>query len=51
LRVTGEIKERETQGDPFLRRPERRVGQFEHVVTLPGDVDPNSVDVSPSGGV
>jgi HSP20 family protein len=49
LRITGEIKERERKG--LLRRRERRVGQFEHVVTLPGDVDPNSVDASLSGGV
>ncbi|MEU5943872.1 Hsp20 family protein [Micromonospora sp. NPDC047548] len=38
-------------GESFLRRRERRVGQFEHVLTLPGDVDSNSVAASPSGGV
>ncbi|WP_207232386.1 Hsp20 family protein [Micromonospora kangleipakensis] len=38
-------------GGSFLRRRERRVGQFEHGVTLPGDVDPNSVDAGLSGGV
>lgn len=31
--------------------PTRRVGQFDHLVTLPGDVDPNSVDASLSDGV
>jgi HSP20 family protein len=49
LRITGEIKERERKG--ILRRRERRVGQFDHMVTLPGDVDSNSVDASLSGGV
>lgn len=49
LRITGEIKERERKG--ILRRRERRVGQFDHMVTLPGDVDPNSVDANLSGGV
>jgi HSP20 family protein len=49
LRISGEIKERERVG--MLRRRERRVGQFEHVVALPGDVDPNKVDANLSGGV
>jgi HSP20 family protein len=49
LRITGEIRERERKG--LLRRRERRVGQFEHAVTLPGDVDPNSVDANLSAGV
>jgi HSP20 family protein len=49
LRITGEIKERERKG--LLRRRERRVGQFEHVVTLPGDVDPNSVDATLADGI
>jgi hypothetical protein len=45
----GEIRERERTGT--LRRRERRVGRFEHVVTLPSDVDPNKVDANLSGGV
>jgi HSP20 family protein len=34
LRITGEIKDRERTG--IVRRRSRRVGQFEHVVALPG---------------
>lgn len=49
LRVSGEIKERERTG--VLRRRERRVGQFEHVVGLPGDVDPERVEANLSSGV
>jgi HSP20 family protein len=49
LRISGEIKEKERVG--VLRRRERRVGQFEHVVALPGDVDPEKVDANLSGGV
>jgi HSP20 family protein len=49
LRVTGEIKERERAG--IVRRRERRVGRFEHVVVLPGDVDPDSVDATLHDGV
>lgn len=49
LRIFGEIKEKERVG--VLRRRERRVGQFEHVVTLPGDVDPGKVDANLTGGV
>jgi HSP20 family protein len=49
LRISGEIKERERKG--VLRRKERVVGQFEHLVTLPGEVDPNKVDANLSDGV
>lgn len=49
LRITGEIKERERTG--VLRRRSRRVGQFEHVVALPGEVDPDRVEASLSDGV
>jgi HSP20 family protein len=49
LRISGEIKEKERVG--VLRRRERRVGQFEHVVALPGDVNPEKVDANLSGGV
>jgi HSP20 family protein len=49
LRITGEIKERERTG--IVRRRSRRVGQFEHVVALPGEVDPDRVDASLSDGV
>jgi HSP20 family protein len=49
LRIFGEVKERERVG--VLRRRERRVGEFEHVVALPGDVDADKVEANLSGGV
>lgn len=49
LRITGEVKERQRTG--VLRRKGRRVGQFEHVVALPGDVDPSKVDATLANGV
>jgi len=49
LRVSGEIKESERKG--ILRRQMRRVGQFEHVVALPGEVDPDKVEAKLSDGV
>jgi HSP20 family protein len=49
LRVIGEIKERERSG--ILRRRSRRVGSFEHVVSLPGDVDANRVEAKLVNGV
>jgi HSP20 family protein len=49
LRITGEIKERQRTG--ILRRKGRRVGQFEHMVALPGDVDPSKVDATLANGV
>src|SRR5258705_12926692 len=49
LRVSGEIKEKERRG--ILRRQMRRVGQFEHVVALPGEVDPDKVEAKLSDGV
>jgi HSP20 family protein len=49
LRVTGDVKEREHSG--VLRRKARRVGEFEHVVTLPTDVDPDRVDAKLHDGV
>src|SRR3954471_7866935 len=44
LRVTGEIKEKERTG--VLRRQNRPVGSFEHVIALPGEVDPEKVDAT-----
>jgi HSP20 family protein len=49
VRVTGEIKQQERKG--ILRRQTRRIGQFEFVVTLPGDIDPNKVDATLHEGV
>ena len=49
LCVSGEYKERERKG--VLRRRTRAVGRFEHRITLPGEVDPNSVSASLSDGV
>ena len=49
VRVTGEIKEKERSG--VLRRQTRRVGQFEYIVTLPGDIDPEKVEASLHEGV
>ena len=49
LRVSGEIKEKERTG--VLRRQTRRVGRFEHIMTLPGEVDPDQVEASLHDGV
>ncbi|RZU53484.1 heat shock protein Hsp20 [Krasilnikovia cinnamomea] len=49
LRVTGEIKQKERTG--ILRRQMRRVGQFQYVVALPGDIDPEQVEASLHDGV
>jgi len=49
LRVSGEITAKERKG--ILRRQMRPVGEFEHVVTLPGDVDPNQVEARLADGV
>lgn len=49
LCIHGEIKEREHAG--VLRRQTRRTGRFDYRVTLPGQVDPDSVDASLKEGV
>ncbi|WP_433005600.1 Hsp20/alpha crystallin family protein [Kribbella sp. CA-294648] len=49
LTVHGEIKERERKG--FLRKQTRRVGQFHHSVTLPGEVDGDGITASLEDGV
>src|SRR3954447_9649196 len=49
VRVTGEIKQKERTG--ILRRQMRRVGQFQYVVALPGDIDPEQVEASLHDGV
>ena len=49
LTVSGEVKEKERSG--VLRRRTRRVGQFAYAVTLPGDVDADSVTATLKEGV
>jgi HSP20 family protein len=49
VRVTGEVKQREHTGT--LRREARRVGRFEYVVALPGEVDADKVEASLHDGV
>jgi HSP20 family protein len=49
LVVVGEVNERERTGK--LRRQARRAGTFEHRISLPGDVDPDSVKASLRDGV
>ncbi len=49
LRISGEYKEREHKG--VLRRRSRRTGQFEHVISVPGEVDPDKVDAMLQNGV
>ena len=49
LAISGELKKRERTG--LLRRQTRRTGRFDYRVTLPGDVDPDSIDASLDQGV
>jgi HSP20 family protein len=49
LRVTGEYKERERTG--VLRRTERPIGRFEHLITLPDGIDPDKVEARLADGV
>jgi HSP20 family protein len=49
LRISGEIKEKERVG--VLRRQTRQVGQFDYVIALAADIDPDKVDASLSDGV
>ena len=49
LVIHGEVKERERQG--ILRRRTRRVGEFEYRVTLPGHLDPESLEARMSDGI
>jgi HSP20 family protein len=49
LRISGEFRRRERTGIP--RRQTRRVGEFEYVIALPGQLDPERVDASLSDGV
>ena len=49
LTVSGQVREKERTG--ILRRRTRRVGEFEYVLTLPGDVDADSVAAQLHDGV
>ncbi|ONI74536.1 hypothetical protein BWI15_11485 [Kribbella sp. ALI-6-A] len=49
LTVHGEVKERERTG--FLRTQTRRVGEFHHSVTLPGEIDGDRITASLEDGV
>ena len=49
LTISGEVQEKVRAG--ILRRRERRVGRFHYTVTLPGDVDADSVDARLRDGV
>jgi HSP20 family protein len=49
VRISGEIKEKERTG--VLRRRTRRTGQFQYVVALPSQVDPDQVDAELNNGV
>jgi HSP20 family protein len=49
VRISGEIKEKERTG--VLRRRNRRAGQFQYLVTLPSDIDPDKVNASLHDGV
>lgn len=49
LMIKGEMKERERKG--VLRRQTRRYGAFEHRISVPGDVDPDSVSAMLENGI
>ena len=49
LVIHGEYHERERTGR--LRRKERRSGQFDYRVTIPGKIDPDSVEANLNDGV
>lgn len=49
VRISGEIKEKERTG--VLRRRTRRTGQFQYVIALPGQIDPDQVDAQLNNGV
>jgi HSP20 family protein len=49
LRIFGEFRYRQRHG--ILRRQSRRVGEFEYLIALPGDLDPDRVEASLEHGV
>jgi HSP20 family protein len=49
LRISGQFQQRERTG--VLRRQNRPTGEFEYVVDLPSDIDPNRVEATYDNGV
>lgn len=49
LRISGQFAQRDREG--VLRRQNRPTGDFEYVVDLPSDIDPNQVEASYDNGV
>ncbi|OLB77377.1 MAG: hypothetical protein AUI14_16325 [Actinobacteria bacterium 13_2_20CM_2_71_6] len=49
LRITGRFQQREREG--VVRRQSRPMGDFEYVVDLPSDIDPNRVEATYDSGV
>jgi HSP20 family protein len=49
LHISGEHREKERVG--VLRRQTRRVGEFEYVVSLPGEIDADKVEATLHDGV
>lgn len=51
LSISGERKIPEESGQAKYHRREREAGKFNRVVTLPGQIDPNSVEANSVDGV
>jgi HSP20 family protein len=49
LRISGQFEQRERSG--VMRRQNRQQGEFEYVVDLPSDLDPDRVDATYDRGV
>jgi HSP20 family protein len=49
LRVSGSVQQRQREG--VMRRQSRPSGEFEYVVDLPSDIDPNRVEATYDNGV
>ncbi|HJT91551.1 MAG TPA: Hsp20/alpha crystallin family protein [Mycobacterium sp.] len=49
LRISGQFEQRERSG--VMRRQSRQQGEFEYVVDLPSDLDPDRVDATYGRGV
>jgi HSP20 family protein len=49
LRISGQVQQRERTG--VVRRQNRPTGEFEYLVDLPSDIDPNRVEATYQNGV